>query len=223
MSKFGVVFLLLLLAAAINAAVMPGGVRQAAVHGSRVAANERLTAVNGTLLFVLLTAAALTVLFIGPLLAAHFLVGFVLVPPLFLKIYSTGYRFIQYYRHDRDVRLAGPPPIVLRFAVAPVLVASTVVVMVSGFELWAFADRFGAWWQTVHTVSAAIFMFALFAHLLGHLKRSATALLEDATAPQANGAGNRRSIFVACTILALVLAAASLIYASPYGSIGGGG
>ena len=70
MSKFGGVFLILLLAAAINAARPPstGGARSA---NPDIAANEQLTALNGALLFILLAAIAITVLFIRPLLAVH--------------------------------------------------------------------------------------------------------------------------------------------------------
>ena len=70
MSKFGGVFLILLLAATINAARSPstGGARSA---NPDITANEQLTALNGALLFILLAAIAITVLFIRPLLAVH--------------------------------------------------------------------------------------------------------------------------------------------------------
>ena len=222
MSKFGAVFLLLLIAAGLNALVVPGAARKSAPSGSQVAANERLTAVNGSLLVVLLVALAITILFIRPLLWVHYLVGFALIPPLALKVYTTGYRFMQYYRRDREFRLAGPPPLLLRFAVAPVLVASTLAVMGSGLELWAFADRFGAWWLSVHTASAVVFMAAVFVHLLSHLRRSASAVAEDAASRRPDGAVTRRSIVLACTILAIVLAVASMGYASPFGTSLGG-
>jgi len=70
MRKFGGVFLILL-----------------------VAANERLTAVNGALLFILMAAIAITILFIRPLLPWHYRVGILVLPPLGLKLFSTGYRF----------------------------------------------------------------------------------------------------------------------------------
>lgn len=221
MSKFGIVFLLLLLTAMVSAGVRSGAAYDAAPSERRVIANERLTSATGALLFILLVALGVTILFIRPLLPVHYLVGFALVPPLALKLYSTGYRFIRYYARDRDFRLAGPPAAFLRFAIAPVLVASSVAAMATGLELWAFGDRFGTSWLSAHTASAVVFMFAMFIHLLSHLRRSATALAQETSIPSAEDTVNRRSVLIACAILAVVLAAASLIYASPFASIVG--
>ena len=74
-----------------------------------VAANEQLTALTGTLLLVLLAAMGITVLRVRQLLPEHFLLGFVLIPPLVLKVASTGYRFIRYYSGNPNYRRAGPP------------------------------------------------------------------------------------------------------------------
>lgn len=219
MSKFGAVFLVLMLVVSVNAAARAPD--RAGHAESSVARNERLTAVNGALLFAVIVGIAATVLLIRPLLSFHYMVGFALIPPLALKLYSTGYKFAKYYLHDRSFRQAGPPPAFLRFAVAPMLVASTVAVMGSGIELWAFGARFGTWWLGAHTVSAVLFMAALFAHLLSHLRRSADAAGEDALHP-ADGAVTRRSVILACAILAVVLAVASLGYSSPFGYRSGG-
>ncbi len=217
MSKFGAVFLLLLLAAVLSAALIPT-THKPASSASRVAVNERLTAVGGALIFVLLVAIAITILLIRPLLPVHYLVGFALIPPLGLKLYTTGYRFVRYYLRDGDFRLAGPPPLMSRFVVAPVLVASTVAVMGTGLELWAVADRFGTVWLSLHTVSAVVFMGAIFVHLLSHLRQSAGAVADDARTRPPEGAITRRSVLLACAILAVALAAASLTYATPFDS-----
>jgi hypothetical protein len=221
-SKFGAVLLLVLVAGAVYAIPRPRFQRKAAVVGARVVANERMTALDGALLYLMFLAIAITILFIRGLLELHFLVGVALVPPLGLKLLTTGQRFLRYYAGDRDFRLAGPPPALLRFVVAPVLVASTIGVMGSGLELWAFADRFGGWWVTAHTLSAAVFMPALLLHLLAHMRRSAVAAVDEVTAARDEGAGARRSLLVGCAILACVLALASLSYATPFGSFGGG-
>lgn len=222
MSKFGTVFLLLLLAAVLRAALIPS-THKAANPASRAAANERLTAVSGALIFVLLVGIGVTVLLIGPLLPVHYLVGFALIPPLGLKLYTTGSRFVRYYLRDRDFRLAGAPPLLSRFVVAPVLVASTVAVMGTGLELWAVADRFGTLWLSLHTVSAVVFMGAIFVHLLSHLRQSAVAVADDAKTRPPEGAITRRSVLLACAILAVALAAASLTYTTPFGSAVGAG
>jgi hypothetical protein len=220
-SKFGGVFLLVLIGAAVNAVALRGPNRAAEAYPPRVAANERLTALNGALLFMLLLALAVTVLFIRPLLTAHYAVGIALIPPLALKLCSTGLKFVRYYGHDPEFRLTGPPPLVLRFIDAPLLVGSAAVVMVSGLDLWAFGARFGTWWLSLHTASAVVFMAAVFVHLLSHLRRSATVVAEDASKLPPERALYRRSIVLGCAILAIVLGLAALTYASPFGSSGG--
>src|SRR5438552_17350606 len=132
---------MLLFAAALNA-LRPQGVPSVVPARPRVLANEALTAINGGLLFVLLAAVAITVLYIRPLLSVHHMVGFALIPPLALKLVSTGYRFMQYYRQDKDFLLAEPPPLFLRFAVAPILVVAPLTVQRTCLQLWALPHPF---------------------------------------------------------------------------------
>jgi len=55
-----------------------------------VLANERITSLTGALLVVLLVMIGVTVLSVRQLLPQHFLLGFLLIPPLLLKMASTG-------------------------------------------------------------------------------------------------------------------------------------
>lgn len=73
---------------------------------SGVIANARLTALSGGLLLVLLALMGITVLSVRRLLPEHFLLGFLLLPPLALKLASTGYRFARYYSGDSQYRSA---------------------------------------------------------------------------------------------------------------------
>jgi hypothetical protein len=61
------------------------------------AGNERLTAMTGAILLVLLAAEGVTILFRRQLLTAHFFIGMMLVGPVLLKMGSTSYRFVRYY------------------------------------------------------------------------------------------------------------------------------
>jgi hypothetical protein len=54
-----------------------------------------LTAATAAVLLVLLATEGVTVLSIRKLLSVHVLVGMVLVPPVVLKLGSTGYRFVR--------------------------------------------------------------------------------------------------------------------------------
>ena len=122
MTKFGVVFLVVLLGSAVGAAAVPGRGKSLRHLDPGVIANERLTALAGALLFALLAAVALTTLSMPGFLPEHYIVGLLLVPPVVLKLAAAGYRFARYYTRSVAYRLAGPPPALMRLVVAPVLV-----------------------------------------------------------------------------------------------------
>jgi hypothetical protein len=215
-SKFGIVFLLLLLLVAGWALVPRRSVDRTVQRSSRVDANERLTAVTGLLLYLLVGAISVTILFIRPLLSQHYLVGLLLIPPIALKLGSTAYRFAQYYARNPDYVLAGPPSIVPRLLVAPALVVSTFVVFITGLELWIFGLRFGSAWASLHTLGAVVFVLSLAAHLFGHLRRSRGATVEEVAMWGSRSASTRRWLLVASLLLGSVLAGASLLYSSPF-------
>lgn len=223
MSKFGIVFLLLLLLAAGLALVPRHPDERLRQRSSGVDANERLTAVTGLLLYVLVGGIAVTILFIRPLLSTHYLIGLLLMPPVALKVGSTGYRFARYYTRKPEFVLAGAPPLVMRLLVAPALVGSTLVVFVTGLELWIFGLRFGSAWVSLHTLSAVAFMLTLGAHLLAHLRRSGEATLQEVAIRPSRPAFSRRSLLVASLLLGAVLAGTSLLYGSPFPASAAGG
>jgi hypothetical protein len=223
LTKFGVVFLVLLLGPGAIAAARPSPDHETRQLAPTVVANQRLTAVTGVSLVFLLAAIAVTILFIRQLLAEHYIVGFLLIPPLLLKVAATGYRFGRYYTGSQPYRRAGPPPILLRVGVAPVLLASTVAVVATGLELWLFGLRFGDSWMTAHTLSAVVFVIAVGLHLVGHFRRSAVAAVEEVVTPPTREALTRRSLVVASLLLGLALALASLFYTTPFPAAAAGG
>ncbi len=189
-------------------------------YESGVAANERLTALTGGLLFVLLALMGVTVLSVRRLLPEHFSLGFLLIPPLALKMASTGYRFGRYYTGDREYRRAGPPEILMRL-IAPIVVLSTVAVFVTGIELWLFGLRFGSVWVEAHKLSFAIWLPATAVHVLGHISRTSQVAAEISGSRSASVL-TRRSLVVASLVAGIVLAAASLTYATPFLFFGDG-
>ncbi|HKW71619.1 MAG TPA: hypothetical protein VJQ08_02185 [Candidatus Dormibacteraeota bacterium] len=221
MIKFGYVFLALLAASAFLSVLMSDPAENPA-NDPTVARNQRLTAFTGIVIYVLLVAIAITVIRISSLLTAHYLVGFLLLPPLILKLGSTGYRFVRYYAGSAAFRLAGAPPVLLRFVVAPVLVASTVILFASGIELWLFGLRFGSAWIEAHSISAVVMIAAAAAHVLAHLRRSGDVMLDEISG-RGREAISRRSVVLASVVAGSVLAVASLLYASPFtASVAGG-
>lgn len=186
-----------------------------------VAANERLTALTGVLLLVLLAAMGVTVLRVKQLLPEHFLLGFLLIPPLLLKAASTGYRFVKYYSGAPAYRRAGPPEWPMRL-LSPVVTLLTVALFVTGLELWLFGLRFGSIWIAAHKWSFILWLPALGVHVLWHLGRTAAATGEElSSAPRA--ALSRRSLVVGSLVVGVALALATLSYHTPFISFGDGG
>jgi hypothetical protein len=101
-SKFGLVFLGLLLLAAGLALVPRHPAERPVQRSAGVDANERLTAVTGLVLYLPIGAIAVRILFIQPLLSAHYLVGLMLIPPVVLKLGGSGYRFARTTRATRS-------------------------------------------------------------------------------------------------------------------------
>jgi hypothetical protein len=180
-----------------------------------VAANERLTALTGGLLVVLLALMGITILSVRRLLPEHFLLGFLLIPPVALKLASTGYRFGRYYTGDSQYRRAGPPPLLMRL-IAPVVVISTVAVFATGIELWVFGLRFGSIWVEAHKLSFLVWLPATALHVFGHLSRTSQVAAEEFSASSTRRAVTRRSLLLGSLIAGVVLAAASLTYATPF-------
>jgi hypothetical protein len=186
-----------------------------------VDANGRLTALTGALLFVLLALLGITILGIRDLLPEHLLLGFLIIPPLALKMASTGYRFMRYYTGDARYREAGPPTPLLRL-LAPFVVLSTVAVMATGLELWFFGLRFGSVWIEAHKVTFIAWLPITTIHVLGHLNRTGhVAAAEFSSSPFAN-ALTRRSLVVGSLVAGVALAVGSLTYASPFIFFGDG-
>jgi hypothetical protein len=182
---------------------------------SGVIANERLTALTGGLLLVLLALMGITVLSVRRLLPEHFLLGLLLLPPVALKLASTGYRFARYYTGDSRYRSAGPPQLLMRL-LAPIVVISTAAIFATGIELWIFGLRFGSIWVEAHKLSFWVWLPVTAVHVLGHLSRTSQAVAEETSASRSRSAITRRSLVAGSLIAGGVLAAASLTYATPF-------
>jgi hypothetical protein len=149
-------------------------------EGPEVEGNLRLTAVNGLVLIVLLVAVYATGALFGDFGGPHFFIGFLLVPPVALKLATTGWRFAHYYLGIARYRAAGPPWILPR-VLAPFLVVATVVAIASGIVLWADGTERGIW-STIHTDAVVLLLGFSGLHLGIHLRRAALATYADLTA-----------------------------------------
>jgi hypothetical protein len=142
--------------------------------------NERLTAATGAVLIVLLAIIGITLLRLRPLLSVHLFVGLALIPPVLLKLASTGYRFIRYYTNNPVYRRKGPPPTVLRM-IAPMVILTTAIVFASGVALLFVGPSSRDTLLPIHKVSFIIWVGFTALHVLGHLLELPPALSGDYT------------------------------------------
>jgi hypothetical protein len=127
------------------------------------------------LLVVLLAAEGATLLQISSLLTVHAFVGMLLIPVVAVKLGSAGWRMLRYYRGGEEYVLRGPPQLVLRLLVAPVLVSSTVCLFATGVALLALDQRRGAV-VGLHKASFVVWLGAAGVHVLTRLAPLSRAL-----------------------------------------------
>jgi len=132
--------------------------------------NARLTGTLGVVLIGLLAVEGVTILFIRPLISMHVFVGLLLVPPVALKLASTGWRFVRYYTRSPEYVTKGPPQFLLRVLVAPLVVASTLVVFGTGIAMLVVHPRAG---QLVglHKAAFVVWFVSTGVHVLAYLPR----------------------------------------------------
>jgi hypothetical protein len=134
-----------------------------------VAGNERLTALAGTCLFLLLAAEGFTILNVHALVVAHVVIGMVVTAVVGLKLVSTGWRFTRYYSGDRRFREAGPPHPFMR-VLAPVLVLLTGAVLGTGIML-ILVGRDSGPWLFLHKATFVLWLAVTSLHVLAYLWR----------------------------------------------------
>jgi hypothetical protein len=170
--------------------------------------NERLTASTGLVLFVLLAVETLTTLALRSYLSVHIFLGLLLLPPVALKLGSTGWRFLRYYTRNRPYRLEGPPRRLLR-VLAPLLVASTLALFGSGVALIVVGHAGEL--RTVHTLSFIAWGVLIVVHVLAYVTRvlriGPADWRRNADVVVA-GARSRRTLLVGALLLGVILASA---------------
>jgi hypothetical protein len=154
---------------------LPGG---GPITGGGTTGNERLTAASSALLLALLAVIGVTLLRLGQLLSVHLFVGMLLIPPVLLKLGSTGYRFIRYYTANAAYRRKGPPPALLR-VLAPALIASTLVVFASGVALLFVGPSSRGELLPIHKFSFIAWGALVGVHVLAHLPSIPRAFAAD--------------------------------------------
>jgi glucan phosphoethanolaminetransferase (alkaline phosphatase superfamily) len=157
--------------------------------------NEQLTALAGILLVVFLAVEGATLLNLTALLTVHAFVGMFLLPVVALKMGSTAWRTGSYYLRREEYVRRGPPAFPLRVVVAPVVVASTIVLFGTGIYLLAVHETHGTA-VGLHKASFVVWFVATAIHVLARLVR-----MWEVLRAQYPGLGLRLGL-VAVTLLA---------------------
>lgn len=179
--------------------------------------NERLTAASAAVLFVLLAAEGVTIVFLRPLLSAHVFIGMLLIPPVALKTASTGWRFVRYYRGDRSYRAKGPPLLPLRL-LAPLVVASTISLFATGVALLVVGPGRGLV-LGLHKASFAVWLVATGVHVLAYVRRVpglARADWRRGDPAPLGGSFARRTLLAGALVAGAILAVATMRYAQQW-------
>ena len=172
--------------------------------------NERLTSSVGLVLLVLLGIETLTTLALHSYLPEHIFLGLLLIPPVALKLASTGWRFVRYYTNNRPYRLEGPPRLLLRL-LAPLLVVSTLTLFGSGVAL-IIAGHGGGPLLQLHAVSFAVWGVLIAIHILAYLTRVLRVGLADwrrHATPGVAGERSRRGVLLGALLAGVILALAT--------------
>ena len=169
--------------------------------------NERLTTAVGALLLVPFAIEIATILLgVHTFMSTHVFVGFLLIPPVLLKLGSTGWRFVRYYTRNGVYVMHGPPQILMR-AIAPVFVAATVVLFGSGVAMGFLHGHALSIARSLHGPASVVWLVLLGMHVLIYLNR---VLALGARRPSISGAKRRAAAILVAVIAGLAIGGATV-------------
>jgi hypothetical protein len=200
--------------------------------------NERLTAMTGAVLVILLAVEGYTILRIGRLLTLHVFLGMLLIGPVTLKAGSVLYRFARYYAGSEPYRRKGPPAPLLR-VIGPINMLLTACVLGSGIMLAVSGPGYygggASGWLELHRLSFLAWLFFMAIHVLAYVSRMPRLLAAevrgvsgqaDANRPTRRamevlgGRGTRIALLVASLLAGLVIALLTVHLAGKWEALG---
>lgn len=182
--------------------------------------NERLTGLLAAVLLVALAAEGLTILRIEQLRTAHVFLGMLLVPLFGMKLASTGYRMVRYYRGDPAYRRKGAPRTYLRL-LGPVVSLSSIGLLASGIVVLAAGSRSRDTTVPIHQVVFAVWFVAMTVHVLSHLVDTARLARADLARPtRAARAPIRFGVVAGAIVVGLALGVLSIPWSEAWRAVG---
>jgi hypothetical protein len=172
--------------------------------------NERLTGATAAVLLVLLAVEGVTIVFLRPLLSVHIFVGMLLIPPVALKLASTGWRFVRYYTGGVSYLAKGPPHWFMRL-LAPLVVVATAGVFATGVALILLGPQSGRGLVLgLHKVSFIVWVVVTGIHVLVYAARIPRLAAGDyRRSERMDGSLLRRGAVAAALVAGVTLATAT--------------
>ena len=144
-------------------------------------------------------------------MSLHVFVGLALIPPVLLKLASTGWRFTRYYTRKDAYLEHGAPRLAMR-VLAPLFVAATVVLFSSGVAMGFLHGHALVVARRLHGPASVVWISLFAVHALVYLRQSLTGSGQEIVAAPPRVPGRRRRGYVVATAVAsgLVLGAATV-------------
>ena len=180
--------------------------------------NERLTAASGAVLFLLLAAEGVTILFIRPLLSTHVFIGMLLIPPVAAEAREHRLAVRPLLPRLARVRREGAAAPAAPAARARRRRSRRVVVFATGVALLIRGPGQGLL-VGLHKASFVVWLVATGIHVLAYMRARAAARDRGlaARAGRASTVAPVRTMLLAGAIVAgAVLALATIRYAHPW-------
>ena len=185
---------------------------------SGVVGNERLTALAGAVLLVLILVELVSAANLHALLPVHIFVGVLLAGPLVVKFGSTGYRFLRYYTRSPAYVRSGPPRLPLR-VLGPLLLVTTLAVVGSGIGLVVTGPAQSGLLRSLHSLSVVFWLSLIAIHVVAYLWRTLRWVADDWSkhpAEQAPGRGLRLGVILGALLAGAIAALLLFPGAAPW-------
>ena len=181
---------------------------------SAVDGNERITALAGAVLLALILVELVSAAILRTLLSVHVFVGVLLAGPLVVKLGSTGNRFLRYYTGSPAFVRRGPPRPALR-VMAPLLIATTLVVIGSGIGLVVTGPRHAGPLLPLHGFSVLVWLPLIAIHVFAHIWRIPHLVADDWSNPSGRSLAPGRGLRFGMNLGALMGGALAAILLLP--------
>ena len=179
-----------------------------------VVGNERLTALAGAVLLVLILVELVSSASLRALLPIHIFVGVLMVGPLAVKLGSTGYRFLRYYTRSPAFVRRGPPRLSLR-VLAPLLIVTTLVVIGSGIGLVVTGPTQAGPLLPMHNLSVLVWLPMIAIHVFAYIWRTPRLVADDWRKPSGRSLAPGRGLRLGVNLGALLAGAVAAILLFP--------